>query len=60
MQTELGEQIKKLNRITLLESFISNTETIDAINEAIDNPPATSYSSAEELTKAILGEEEEQ
>lgn len=57
MTSEIREQMRKLDRINLLESIITNNDTIEALNEAIDNPPTTSYNSAEEMTKAILGEE---
>lgn len=55
MTSEIKEQMQKLNRITFLESFISNNDTIEALNEAIDTPPTTLYNSAEEMTNAILG-----
>jgi hypothetical protein len=59
MTSEIRDQMHKLNRINLLESFITNNDTIEALNEAIDNPPTTSYGTAKEMTKAILGDEEE-
>jgi hypothetical protein len=59
MTSEIREQMRKLDRINLLESIITNNDTIEALNEAIDNPPATSYGTAEEMTKALLGVEEE-
>ena len=59
MTTEIRDQMQKLNRISLLESICTNSDTIAAINEAIDSPPTTTYSSAKEMMDAILGKEEE-
>ena len=59
MTSDIREHMQKLNRITLLESICTNNDTIEAINEAIDNPPTTTYSSAKEMMDAILGDGEE-
>lgn len=59
MTSEIREQLQKLHRIALLESICTNNDTIEAINEAIDNPPTTTYGSAKEMLDAVLGEEEE-
>jgi predicted AlkP superfamily pyrophosphatase or phosphodiesterase len=59
MSNEIREDMRKLERLSFLESFISNNDTIEAINEAIDTPPTTTYSSAKEMLDAVLGTEEE-
>ena len=59
MSSEIREQIQKLDRITLLESIISNNDTIEAINESIDSAPAHTFNSAEEMINSIHGKDEE-
>ena len=54
MPTELTEEMQKLNRIAFLESFITDNDTIDAINESVSETNIKKYSNASEMLNSVL------
>jgi hypothetical protein len=56
MQTEFTEQMHKLDRISFLESFITNGDTIAAINEAVEGTSNKSFATAKEMLDYLDGE----